>query len=122
MPKTVSLEILDTKPEDQGTYTIRATNPTGTDETTANLTVKPLTNTDVQSFAQPKQLQVTAPQPTQQDMQQPQPPKVVKPLENVQAPKGSPVLLRATIAGKPTPTVSSFSCMIYVDKLFVINV
>ena len=118
----MSLEILDTKPEDQGTYTVRATNPTGVDETTARLTVKPLTNADIQDLQQPKPLQVTAPQPTQQDMQQPQPPKVVKPLENVQAPKGSPVLLRATIAGKPTPTVSIFSCLSDIDKLFAINI
>ncbi|CAF1249473.1 unnamed protein product, partial [Adineta ricciae] len=108
VPKTLTLEILNVRPEDQGTYTVRATNPTGTDETTAKLTVKPLTNTDAQSFAQPRPLQVTAPQPTQQDMQQPQPPKVVKPLENIEAPKGSPVLLRATIAGKPTPTFTWF--------------
>ncbi|CAF0838305.1 unnamed protein product, partial [Adineta ricciae] len=108
VPKTLTLEILNVQPEDQGTYTVRATNPTGTDETTAKLTVKPLTNTDAQSFAQPKPLQVTAPQPTQQDMQQPQPPKILKPLENIQAPKGSPVLLRATIAGKPTPTFTWF--------------
>ena len=116
MPKTVTLEILDTRPEDQGTYTVRATNPIGTDETTAKLTVRPLSNADIQDFQQPKPLQVTAPQPTQQDMQQPQAPKVVKPLENVQAPKGSPVLLRATIVGKPTPTVSIFSYMSYVDN------
>ena len=107
VPKTLTLEILNARPEDQGTYTAQATNPLGTDETTAKLTVRPLTNSDVQGFAQPKPLQIPAPQPTQQDMQQPQPPKVIVPLENVEAPKGSPILLRATITGKPTPTVSS---------------
>jgi hypothetical protein len=34
-----------------------------------------------------------------------QPPKVVVPLENEKVKKGSPVLLKATITGNPTPTV-----------------
>ena len=43
-------------------------------------------------------------------MQQRQPPKVVVPLENVQANEGAPVLLKATIVGKPTPTVRCGYC------------
>ena len=101
----VTLEILNARPDDQGTYTVRATNPVGADETTAKLAVKPLTNTDAQTFSQPKPLQVPAPQTTQQEMQQPQPPKVIVPLKDLAVRKGSPVLLRATIVGKPTPTV-----------------
>jgi hypothetical protein len=56
-------------------------------------------------------------------MQQKQPPKVVVPLESVQANEGSPVLLQATVVGKPTPTVrygysveislSLISCLVY---------
>jgi hypothetical protein len=34
-----------------------------------------------------------------------QPPKVTVPLENTQVKEGVPVLLRATIVGKPTPNV-----------------
>ena len=107
VPKILTLEILNARPEDQGIYAVEAKNPLGADETSAKVTVRPLTNTDAQEFAMPKPLQVTAPQPTQQDMKQPQPPKVVKPLENIEVPKGSPILFRATITGKPTPTVRS---------------
>lgn len=105
MPKTLTLQILDARPSDQGTYTARATNPLGTDETTAKLTIQPLTPAEAQTLAQPKPLEIAAPQPTPEDLQKPQPPKVIVPLENVDVPKGSPVLLRATITGKPTPTV-----------------
>ena len=123
MPKTLTLEILNVRPEDQGTYTVQATNPSGTDETTAKLTVRPLAPAEAQALAQPKPLEVTAPQPTKQDMQQPQAPKVVVPMESVSAPKGSPVLLRATITGKPTPTVRSgfFSQMHVFIRLRVVH-
>ena len=109
VPKTLTLEILNVRPDDQGTYTARATNPVGTDETTAKLTVRPLAPAEAQALAQPKPLEIIAPQPTKEDMQQLQPPKVIVPIENVDVPKGSPVLLRATITGKPTPTVSCVS-------------
>ena len=103
------MEILAAQPEDQGVYTLRAKNPFGTDETTATLTIRPLSPLDAQTATQPKPLEVKAPPPTKQDMQQIQPPKVIVPLENVEAKKGSPVLLRATIVGKPTPTVRHHS-------------
>jgi hypothetical protein len=48
---------------------------------------------------------VKAPVPTKEDMQQMQPPKVIVPLPNTQVKEGLPVLLRATIVGKPTPNV-----------------
>jgi hypothetical protein len=35
-------------------------------------------------------------------------PKVIVPLESVKVPEGSPVLLKATITGKPTPNVRLF--------------
>jgi hypothetical protein len=38
-------------------------------------------------------------------MTQMQPPKVIVPLPNEQVKVGSPVLLQATITGKPTPSV-----------------
>jgi hypothetical protein len=50
-------------------------------------------------------LEVKAPPPTKEDQQQMQPPKVVVPLENEKVKKGSPVLLKATITGTPTPNV-----------------
>ncbi|CAF4193397.1 unnamed protein product, partial [Adineta steineri] len=102
-PKILTLEILDAKPSDQGTYTVRAANPLGSDETTAKLAVRPATSPDALPSSTPKPVEVKAPVPTKQEMQQVQPPKVIVPLENVEATKGSPVLLRATIAGTPTP-------------------
>lgn len=38
-------------------------------------------------------------------MEQMEAPKVLKPLENEQVNEGTPVLLQATIVGKPTPKV-----------------
>ena len=38
-------------------------------------------------------------------MQQVEAPNVVKPLQSVQVSEGSPVLLQATIVGKPSPNV-----------------
>ena len=70
IPKTMTLEILDAKPEDQGVYTVRATNPLGADETTAKLTVRPSTTPDNLPTTQPRPVEVKAPQPTKQDMQQ----------------------------------------------------
>ncbi|CAF1576827.1 unnamed protein product, partial [Adineta steineri] len=102
-PKILTLEILDAKPSDQGTYTVRAANPLGTDETTAKLAIRPATSPDALPSAAPKPVEVKAPIPTKEEMQQVQPPKVIVPLENVEATKGSPVLLRATIVGTPTP-------------------
>jgi hypothetical protein len=99
--KTLTLEILEARPEDQGDYTVRATNPLGTDETKAKLTVKPVS-------AQPQQagpLEVKAPIPTKEDMKQMQPPKVVVPLQNEEVKEGAPALLKATVVGKPTPNV-----------------
>jgi hypothetical protein len=48
---------------------------------------------------------VKAPIPKKEDMKQMQPPKVVVPLQNEEVKEGAPVLLKATITGKPTPDV-----------------
>ncbi len=98
------MEILNPVPVDQGLYTVRVTNPVGKDETSAKLTIRPATSTG----QQPNQLgplEVKAPPPTKEDMQQMQPPKVIVPIENAEVTEGSPILLKATIVGKPTPTV-----------------
>lgn len=104
---TLTLQILSARPEDQGTYTLQATNPAGTDATTGKLTIKVAPKKA--PSAQPEQfgpLEVKAPLPKKEDLEQMQPPKVIVPLENEKVKKGSPVLLKATIVGKPTPTVS----------------
>lgn len=88
---------------------MQATNPSGTDESTCQLTIRPIPSVDTRPFVQPERfgpLEVKAPQPTREEMQRPEAPKVVSPLEPVQANEGAPVLLQATIVGKPTPNVS----------------
>ena len=104
----MTLEILNPTPSDQGVYTVRATNPVGTDETTAKLSIRPSTTAGKQPD-ESGPLEVKAPPPTKEDMQQMQPPKVVVPLENAEVTEGAPVLLKATIVGKPTPTVG-YAC------------
>jgi hypothetical protein len=51
------------------------------------------------------QLELKAPPPTKEDMQQLEAPKVIVPLQSTQINEGSPVLLHATVVGKPTPNV-----------------
>jgi hypothetical protein len=63
---------------------------------------------DTSPFVQPErfqQLELKAPAPTKEDMQQMEAPKTVTPLQSVQLNEGSPALLQATIVGKPTPNV-----------------
>jgi hypothetical protein len=102
------LKILAARPEDQGTYTVRATNPVGSDETTSKLTIKPVPSIDTKPSGQPEQvipLEVKAPLPKKEDLKDMQPPKVIVPIENQQVTEGTPALLEATIIGKPTPSV-----------------
>jgi hypothetical protein len=70
------------------------------------VTIRPAAPTPTGPAGQPAgPLEVKAPVPTKEDMQQMQPPKVIVPLPNTQVKEGLPVLLRATIVGKPTPNV-----------------
>ena len=102
--KVLTLQILAARPDDQGVYTVRATNPAGTDETTSKLTIKPVPSIDTQP-QQAVPLEVKAPVPKKEDLKQMQPPKVIVPLENQKVKEGAPALLQATIIGKPTPNV-----------------
>lgn len=66
---------------------------------------------DTSPFVQPErftQLEVKAPAPTKEDMEQMEAPRVTKPLQSVQVNDGSPVLLQATVVGKPRPNVRLF--------------
>jgi hypothetical protein len=70
------------------------------------VTIRPAAPTPAGPAGQPAgPLEVKAPVPTKEDMKQMQPPKVTVPLDNTQVEEGVPVLLRATIVGKPTPNV-----------------
>ena len=108
LTKTLTLQILAARPDDQGVYTVRATNPSGTDETSCNLRIQETPSIDTRPFVQPERfapLEVKAPVPKKEDLQQMEAPKVLVPLQNEQVDEGAPVLLRATIVGKPTPNV-----------------
>ena len=110
--KTLTLQILTSRPDDQGVYTARATNPVGTVETTCKLTIRPTASIDSRPFVKPEQfanLELKAPAPTKEDMDNMEPPKVIIPLKSAQVREGQPVLLIATITGRPTPTVSDFT-------------
>lgn len=66
---------------------------------------------DTSPFVQPErftQLEVKAPVPTKEEMEQMEAPRVTTPLQSVQVNEGSPVLLQATVVGKPRPNVSLF--------------
>ncbi len=98
-------------------YTVRAVNPSGTDETTGNLTIRPATAIAKRPSGQPDKagpLEVKAPPPKKEDLTQMQPPKVIVPLTNEKVEKGSPVILKATIVGKPTPNVRHY-CYMRID-------
>ena len=102
------MQILAARPDDQGVYTVRATNPSGTDETSCNLRIQQTPSIDTRPFVQPERfapLEVKAPVPKKEDLEQMEAPKVLVPLQNEQLDEGAPVLLRATIVGKPTPNV-----------------
>lgn len=64
-------------------------------------------------------MEVKAPQPTKQEMQKPEAPKVLSPLQPTQANEGSPVLLQASIVGKPTPNVSEMVYLLFTHFQFV---
>jgi hypothetical protein len=106
----LTLQILASRPDDQGTYTVRATNPVGSDETSCKLTIRTTMSIDTRPFVQPERfanLELKAPPPTKEDMDKMEPPKVVIPLENMQLKEGAPALLQARIIGRPTPDVST---------------
>ena len=75
------------------------------------MTVQPVPSIDTQSFISPDKLvplEVKAPIPKKEDLKQMQAPKVVVPLENEEVEEGSPVLLKATVTGTPTPNVNNY--------------
>lgn len=51
------------------------------------------------------QLELKAPAPTKEEMEQMEAPRVTKPLQSVQVNEGTPILLQATVTGKPRPNV-----------------
>jgi hypothetical protein len=102
---------------------VRATNPSGKDETSCKLNIRPTVSIDTRPFVEPEKfapLELKAPPPTKEDLDKMEPPKVVVPLEDVKLKEGAPVLMKAKIIGRPTPDVSihpsvSLGCMYRLD-------
>lgn len=106
--RVLTFHMLNPGPHDQGRYTVKATNPVGSDETSCELTIRPTSSIDTRPFVEPesfKKLEVKAPPPTKEDMDKMEPPKVIVPLQDLQLKEGSPALLQSKIIGRPTPDV-----------------
>ena len=50
MNRTITLQILASRPDDQGVYRVQAVNPVGSDETSCKLTIRPTTSIDTRPF------------------------------------------------------------------------
>ena len=105
--RTITLQILAARPNDQGVYTVRATNPVGSDETTCNLTIQPVSGVDTRPFVQPERFAplehrpVTAGNINNEDQPR-RPPKVLIPMNNVRLSEFQPIVLKSIIdAGYP---------------------
>jgi len=92
----VLLQINDVRPEDVGQYLVIATNPAGKDSTGASLSIIP-EKPGVEDRA-------VVPTDKLRNLERPVG-AAPRPLENEEVKQGAPVLLRATIVGKPTPNV-----------------
>ena len=105
--RIIRLQILASRPEDQGTYTVRAKNPVGSDETTCKLTIRPVANVDTRPFVdaerfRPLEARPSTGAPTDAEGQPLRPPKVLIPMNNVRLTEFQPILLKSIIdAGFP---------------------
>ena len=105
--RVITLQILASRPDDQGVYTVRATNPVGSDETSCKLTVRPVSSVDTRPFVQPEHFLPLEHRPltsgNADDEKQPlRPPKVLVPMNNVRLTENQPIVLKSIIdAGYP---------------------
>lgn len=100
------MQILASRPDDQGTYTVRAKNPVGSDETTCKLTIRPTASIDTRPFVDGERFRpfdtrpgAAGPEDGNQAMR---PPKVLVPMNNVRLAENQPIALKSIIdAGYP---------------------
>jgi hypothetical protein len=108
--KVLTLQILASRPDDQGVYTARATNPVGSDETSCKLTVRPVSSVDSRPFVGPEHFGPLEHRPVtghdvNDENQLLRPPKVLVPMNNVRLQESQPILLKSIIdAGYPMGT------------------
>ncbi len=105
--RVIRLQILASRPEDQGTYTVRAKNPVGSDETTCKLTIRPVASVDTRPFVDAERFRPLEHRPStagnvDNENQPLRPPKVLIPMNNVRLTEFQPILLKSIIdAGFP---------------------
>jgi len=105
--RIITLQILAARPDDQGVYTVRATNPSGSDETTCKLTIRPVSSVDTRPFVDAEHFRPLENRPaTARNMgdenQALRPPKVLIPMNNIRLTEYQPIVLKSIIdAGFP---------------------
>lgn len=105
--RTITLQILNSRPDDQGTYTVRAVNPVGSDETSCKLTIRPTSSIDTRPFVdgarfRPLDNRQRPGGPDDGTSELLRPPKVLVPMNNVRLTESEPILLKSIIdAGYP---------------------
>ncbi len=108
--RIITLQILASRPDDQGVYTVRATNPVGSDETTCKLTIRPVSSVDTRPFVDAERFRPFDHRPTtagnlDNEGQPLRPPKVLVPMNNVRLTEYQPIVLKSIIdAGYPMGT------------------
>ena len=101
------MQILASRPDDQGIYTVRATNPVGSDETTCKLTIRKTSSVDTRPFIDGKSFRPLdhpgrTGVPDDEANLLMRPPKVLVPMNNVHLTESQPIVLKSIIdAGNP---------------------
>ncbi len=107
MSRIITLQILAARPDDQGVYTVRATNPSGSDETTCKLTIRPVSSVDTRPFVDAEHFRPLENRPATarslgDENQTLRPPKVLVPMNNIRLTEYQPIVLKSIIdAGFP---------------------
>lgn len=105
--RIITLQILASRPDDQGTYTVRAVNPVGSDETSCKLTIRPTSSIDNRPFVDGTRFRPLDNRPQSGTLgpdgnEALRPPKVLVPMNNVRLTESEPILLKSIIdAGYP---------------------
>lgn len=108
-----TLKIDTATPNDVGTYVVLAENVAGKDQTFCQIFVDEMPNIDERPLVNPdafKYLEkpLGKPRDTDDEVDNPEPPRVIIPLKDMLLKEGEPVLLICKIDGKPKPKVIIF--------------
>lgn len=100
--RIITLQILAARPDDKGTYTVRATNPVGSDETSCQLNIRPTASIDTRPFVDGERFRpLDHPErlgaPDDEANRLLRPPKVLVPMNNVRLTESEPIILKSII-------------------------